>query len=57
MYFLVKEIEFIIWYNYLIYFKLIYLMYFYIVRNNGMLEALRDKTNFLLIYRQTEFSG
>lgn len=51
MYFLVKEIEFIIWYNYLIYFKLIYLMYFYIVRNNGMLEALRDKTNFLLIYR------
>lgn len=57
MYFLVKEIEFIIWYNYLIYFKLIYLMYFYIVRNNGMLEGLRVKTNFLLIYRQNELSG
>lgn len=32
-------------------------MYFYIVRNNGMLEGLRVKTNFLLIYRQNELSG
>lgn len=39
------------------YFKLIYLMYFYIVGNNGMLEGLRNKTNFLLIYKQKEFSG